>query len=63
MWDSLWMAFPSVSAPLFVPELPFDRRDSELIFLRQVGSPITQPSLAYPVYMVSIDSISPLLGI
>jgi len=34
------MAFPSVSAPLFVPAFPLDRNNSELIFLRWVGGPI-----------------------
>jgi len=38
MWDgspgggSLWMAFPSVSAPLFVPIFPLDRNNSGLKF-------------------------------
>jgi len=43
-WGSLWMAFPADSAPLFVPEFPFDRRNSGLIFLRWVGGPIPQLS-------------------
>jgi hypothetical protein len=33
-WGTLWMDFPLVSAPLFVPAFPFDRRNSRLIFLR-----------------------------
>jgi hypothetical protein len=37
------MAFPSVSAPLFVPEFSFDRSNSKLIFLRWVGGTIPQP--------------------
>ena len=36
-WGSLWMAFPSVSAPLFVPPFPFDRINSGLTFSRWVG--------------------------
>jgi hypothetical protein len=35
-WGSLWMAFPSIFAPLFVPALPLDRSYSGLIFLRLV---------------------------
>jgi hypothetical protein len=39
-WGSLWVAFPSVSAPLFVPEFTFDRRNSGILeFLKWVGSP------------------------
>ena len=38
-WGSLWMAFPSSSAPLFIPAFPFDRRNSGLILLRWLGSP------------------------
>ena len=33
-WGGLWMAFPSVSVPLFVPAFPFDRRNYGLILLR-----------------------------
>jgi hypothetical protein len=33
-WGHLWMAFPSISVPLFVPALSFDRGNSVLIFLR-----------------------------
>jgi hypothetical protein len=39
-WGSLWMAFPSVSALVFVPAFPIDRSNSGLIFLRWVGGPI-----------------------
>ena len=28
-WGSLWMTFPSVSGPLFVPVFPFDRSKKE----------------------------------
>jgi hypothetical protein len=41
-WDSLWVAFPSVSALLFVPVLPLDRNNSGLKFWRWVGSSIPQ---------------------
>jgi hypothetical protein len=41
-WGSLWMAFPSVSAPLLVPAILFDRRNSGLIFLRCICGLITQ---------------------
>jgi hypothetical protein len=36
------MAFPSVSAPLFVPVLLFDKRKSGLIFLRWVAPSLNQ---------------------
>jgi hypothetical protein len=42
-WGSLWMAFPSVSAPFSVPAFPLDRNNSVLIFLSWVGSLIPQP--------------------
>ena len=38
-WGSLWMAFPSVSAPLFVHIFPLNRSNSKLIFLILVGGP------------------------
>jgi hypothetical protein len=50
-WSSLWMAFPLISAPLFVPALPFDRRNSGLIFLRWVGGPIFQLG-AMPIHWI-----------
>ena len=40
MWNSLWMAFSSVSAPLYDPAFPLDKNNSVLIFLRWVGGPI-----------------------
>jgi hypothetical protein len=62
-WDSLWMAFPSVSAPLFLPAFPLDRNNnSELKFLRRVVSPIPQ-SEALPIHLVSTGAIYPLLSI
>jgi hypothetical protein len=36
------MAFPSVSAPLFVPAFPLDMDNSVLIYLRWVGDLISQ---------------------
>ena len=36
------MAFPSVSALLFVPEFPLDRNNSRLIFLSMLDGPIPQ---------------------
>jgi hypothetical protein len=36
-WGSLWMAFPSVSTSLFVPEFHLYRSNSGLIFLRWVS--------------------------
>jgi hypothetical protein len=58
------MAFPSVSAPLFLPVFPFDRSNSELIFFRWVVGHIPQlEGYAYLLDMVSTGSIFPLLGI
>lgn len=58
------MAFPSVSAPLFVPEFPFDRRNSGFTFLRWVGSPIPQHGAVYIHWIWSLQVFSPhLLGI
>jgi hypothetical protein len=50
-WGSPWMAFPSVSAPLFVTEFPFDKRNSGLIFLRWVGGTIPQPG-TMPIHWI-----------
>jgi hypothetical protein len=41
-WDSIRMAFLSVSAPLFVPAFLLDRNNSGLIFFRWVGILIPQ---------------------
>jgi hypothetical protein len=38
-WDSLWMAFLSVSAPHFVPAFPLDRSNSGLKNLEMSGWP------------------------
>jgi hypothetical protein len=42
-WGSLSMAFPSVSAPLFVPVFPLNRRNSGVKFWRWVDGSIPQP--------------------
>lgn len=41
-WGNLWMSFPSVSAPFFVPALPWDRNNSGSKNFRWVGGPIPQ---------------------
>ena len=43
MWDSLWMAFPSVSPPHFAPVFPLDRNNYGLKIWSWVGGPILQP--------------------
>jgi hypothetical protein len=56
------MAFPSVSAPLFVPEFPLDRSNySGLIFLRRVGGHIPQPEAMNTHSMCSLQVLSPPL--
>ena len=58
------MAFPSVSAPLLVPVFSLDRNNSELKIFEMGGWP--HPSnggCAYPLGMVSIASVFPVLGI
>jgi hypothetical protein len=59
-WGSLWMAFPSISAPLFVPAFPFDRSDSGLLFLRWVGGPIPQLEAKPTHWIWSLQVLSPL---
>jgi hypothetical protein len=41
-WDGLWMAFPSVSAPVFDSVFPLDRNISGLKSLNFVGGLISQ---------------------
>ena len=41
-WGSLWMAFPSVSPPHFVPIFPLDKSNSGLKIWRWMGGPIPQ---------------------
>jgi hypothetical protein len=52
------MAFPSVSAVVFVPAFPFDRRNSELIFLKWVGGPIPQLGAMSIHWLWSIQVLS-----
>ena len=61
-WGRLWLAFPSVSAQLFVPAFPLDWKNSGLILLRWVGDPSTRGH-AYSLDIVSTGSNSPLLYI
>jgi hypothetical protein len=62
-WGSLWMAFPSVSALLFVPVFPFDRSNSGLIFFFLDGWVATslnrQPCLTsgYDLYRFSLPFV------
>ena len=41
-WGSLWMAFPSVSVPIFTTVFPLERSNFGLKFWRWVGSPTPQ---------------------
>ena len=59
-WGSLWMAFPSVSAPLFVPVFPLDRSNSGLKFWRWVGGPIPQLGAMPNLWIWSLQVLSPL---
>ena len=62
-WDSPWMTFLLVSAPLISPSLPLERRNFGLIFLKWVDSPTTLNRChAYPLETVSTGSFSPLFG-
>jgi hypothetical protein len=53
-WDSLWMVFPSVSAPLFVPVFPLDRSNSALKFWRWVGGLVPQPGAKLKLWIRSL---------
>ena len=56
----LWMAFPLVSALLFVPKFPLDRNNSGLKFVRWVDGSIPQLE-ALPIYWWwSLQVLSPL---
>jgi hypothetical protein len=57
-WGSLWMAFPSVSASLFVPAFPLDRSNSVLIFLRWVGGSIPQLGAMPNLWIWSLHILS-----
>ena len=59
-WSSLWMAFPSVSAPLLVPVFPLDRSNFGLKFLRWVGGPISQLGAMPNLWIWSLQVLSPL---
>jgi hypothetical protein len=61
-WRSLWMAFPSVSAPLFVPVFPVDRSNFGLKFWRRVGGPIPQLGPMPNLLIWFLQVLSPLLG-
>jgi hypothetical protein len=61
-WGSLWMAFPSVSALLFVPEFSLDKSNSELKLWRSMGDPIPQPGAMIHFWIWSLQVLSPLLG-
>jgi hypothetical protein len=54
-WGSLWMAFHSVSAQLFVLMYPLDRRNSELILLRRAGGPIPQLGAVFNHWIWSLQ--------
>ena len=59
-WGSLLVAFPSISAPLFVPVFPLDKGNSGLKFLRRVGGPICQPGAIPHLLIWSLQVLSPL---
>jgi hypothetical protein len=50
---SLWLAFSSVSIPLFVPVFLLDRNNSGLKFWRWVGDPIPQLGVGERVCLTS----------
>ena len=50
-WGSLWIVFPLVSVPVFVPAFPIDRSHSGLIILRKVGGPIPQSGIV-PYHLI-----------
>ena len=54
------MAFPSVSAPLFVPIFPLDRSNSGLKFWRWMGGPIPQLGAVPNLWIWSLQVLSPL---
>jgi hypothetical protein len=54
------MAFPSVSAPLFVHAFHLDRNNSGLKFLRWVGGLIPQPGVMAIHCIWSLKVLSPL---
>ena len=58
--DSLWMAFPPLSASLFFPAFPFERNNSRLPFLRWVGDLIHQPRAVPIPWIWSLQVLFPL---
>jgi hypothetical protein len=62
-WGRLWMAFPSIFAPHFVPVFPLDRSNSGIKFLRWVSAPSLKQNLCltsgYGFYRFSL----PFVGI
>ena len=54
------MAFPSVSALLFVPVFPFDRSNTGLLYLRWMGGSIPQPGTVPIHWIWSQQVLSPL---
>jgi hypothetical protein len=59
-WDSLWMAFPSASAPQFVSAFPLNRSNSGLKFLRWVCGPIPQLGAVSNHWVWPLQVLSPL---
>jgi len=59
-WGSLWMAFPSVSAPHSVPVFPLDRSHSGLKTWRRVGGPIPQPGALPNLWIWSLQVLPSL---
>jgi hypothetical protein len=59
-WGSLWMVFPSISAPFFVPAFPLDRSNPGLIFLRWVGGPSFNQVAVPNLWVRSLQVLSPL---
>ena len=61
--SNLWMAFPSVSAPLFVPVFPLKRNISGLKLWTWVGGPIHQPGALPNLWIWSQQVLPPLCGV
>ena len=61
----LWMAFPSVSVPYFVPVFPSRKKISGLKILKWVGGPIPQLGVvgAYLLEIISTGFFSPFFCI
>jgi len=62
-WGNLWMAFPSASAPFFLPALPLDKNNSVLKTLRWVDGPIPQLGAMSIFWRRSHQVLSPRCGI